>query len=233
MRYNLTPSNTPAKGQPDPKVRAGAILRAYVHSPSGQAAEGVFQALANLDPLPTFREAAQLTEKLPAVTQTRSLSRFSALLQAREGAKGCADGGRGHYDPCECPRKPRTAPGRAKMGGEGWIAHKGPQALTTPDRFLGVFGAHVPAPGADLDRRIGEALVVLRGPGDPDTHIQAIGGILFPDLQDEKERNRRASRFLIRVILTGATSEPATDWAGAEPQPLDLDRFLAEEGGAA
>lgn len=216
------PSPQPSKDSLTLKVRASRILRAYINAPSGQAAEGAFQALATLDPLPTFREAVQLTEKIPAVTQSRALTRFSALLAAQEDRQGCADGGRGHHDPCQCPRKPKERKAGDSDGGKDQSPQKPSQAHTAPNRFRGIFGAHVPAPGADLDRRVGEALAVLRGPGDPDAHIQAIGVILFPEVKDRTERRRRASRFLIRAIITGATSEP-----------FDPNQSMDEEGGAA
>lgn len=110
--------------------------------------------------------------------------------RAQEARTGCADGGCGHYDPCECPRKPL-------------------QGLVTLDRPIRLCGrSSVPAThgGTELAGRVERALAILRSPGDLDTHIQEVGGLLFPSLRDNRERDRRASRFLLCAILSGATS---------------------------
>lgn len=95
------------------KVRAVRVLRAYINAPGGCGVEAVFRTLTTLEPVPTYREAVQLTEKLPSQVGGRALTRFFAFLQAVERI--------------EAQRVDAQA-----MGG-----HKSAQALVTPDRTQG------------------------------------------------------------------------------------------------
>ncbi len=112
----------------------------------------------------------------------------------KEARTGCADDGRGHYDPCECPRTSR----RRLV------------TLDRPIRFCGGFGAPVAQAGTDIFGRVERALTILSGPGELDAHIKEVGGLLFPSLRDNRERDRRAYRFLLFALLSGATSEGGT-----------------------
>lgn len=112
MNAEHAPTNEPARN-----TWQTAILKAYLDAPSGQAADAIGKAIGGLKPRPTVREAIELTASLPAITQSQVLAGFSKLPGAFEG-NGCADGGLGHYDPCQCPRKPKAkragAAGRPK-----------------------------------------------------------------------------------------------------------------------
>ncbi len=66
------------------KFRTIRVLRAYLNAPRGCGVEAVYRCLSSLVPVPTYREAAQLTSKLPAAVGAPVLARFFAFLQAVE-----------------------------------------------------------------------------------------------------------------------------------------------------
>ena len=92
MTFNLRHSDNP--GIPDgnrrgaqihPMTRkAQGVLRAYIGAPGGLGVEAVYRYLSTLDPLPTYREAIHLTEKIPSLAGARVLARYFAFLQAVE-----------------------------------------------------------------------------------------------------------------------------------------------------
>lgn len=119
MSFNLQPldqsqggkgNHTPPGNPATLKLRGVRVLRAYLQAPGGLGVEAVFHCLTSLEPMPTYREAVHLTEKLPSGVGAYVLARFFAFLQAAE----------------------RIQAQREREGAQR--SYKPAQALVTPDR---------------------------------------------------------------------------------------------------